>query len=221
MTTKLVVADGTEKRVPNSHEWETLYKNKFPELIRRLKEGNLDPIAINDTFQAMIEGKVILDKKPVFTHCLTLGYNILIEQTYQRRIISRTESVFAGGMSSNFDEWDLNISPRRPNTFVDIYELIRDGDFKTIYNSFGRSLDNLCLTQDQIIDFVEHHRERLCKYRHYTFFLIKIDDNFFVVGVKFSSEFDLYADVFRFTDDNFWFAEHRHRFVIPRSFRTF
>lgn len=65
MTTQ-VVADGvTSKRKPTVDEMETLLVNRIPDLVRRFKEGGLDPAGVNATIQMMLEGAIITEQKTV------------------------------------------------------------------------------------------------------------------------------------------------------------
>lgn len=64
--TTYVVADGiVAKRKPTTDEWETLLENRVPELIRRYKNGALDPASVNSTLQQVIDGAVITESKTV------------------------------------------------------------------------------------------------------------------------------------------------------------
>ena len=65
MTTQ-VVADGvTAKRKPTVEEMEILLLNRVPDLIRRYKEGGLDPGGVNTTLQMVLEGSIITESKTV------------------------------------------------------------------------------------------------------------------------------------------------------------
>ena len=65
MTTH-VVADGiTAKRKPTMDEMEILLVNRIPDLIRRYKEGGLDPVGVNATLQMVAEGTIITEQKTV------------------------------------------------------------------------------------------------------------------------------------------------------------
>jgi hypothetical protein len=65
MTTH-VVADGiTAKRKPTVDEMEILLVNRIPDLVRRYKEGGLDPAGVNATLQMVSEGTIITEQKTV------------------------------------------------------------------------------------------------------------------------------------------------------------
>lgn len=98
---------------------------------------------------------------------------------------------------------------------VEVRELTEDGTFKDIFTSITPDLDTLCLTQAQILHFVEHHKDQLTDW--YTFFLFKVKDEFFVADVDLDSDGFLRANVFRFSCDGVWGAEDRHRFVVAAT----
>jgi hypothetical protein len=66
MTTNYVVADGL-KRKPTAEEWEVLLTKRIPEIIRRYKDGGLDPVGVNDTLQQVADGVIITNSKMVIT----------------------------------------------------------------------------------------------------------------------------------------------------------
>ena len=63
--TTYVVADGIAKRKPTVDEMETFLINRIPDLIRRYKEGGLDPSGVNTTLQMVSEGAIITKLKTV------------------------------------------------------------------------------------------------------------------------------------------------------------
>lgn len=66
MTTNLVVADGViAKRKPTLDEMETFLLSRVPDMIRRYKEGGLDPAGVNSTVQMVLEGAIITEQKTV------------------------------------------------------------------------------------------------------------------------------------------------------------
>lgn len=83
-----------------------------------------------------------------------------------------------------------------------------------MFGSLGTDLDKLCLTQHQIKTFCEVHKELLRKDGYATFFLFKVDEQFFVVDVYVRSG-GLRVHVHRFERGNVWDAESSHRVVVP------
>jgi hypothetical protein len=77
-------------------------------------------------------------------------------------------------------------------------------------------LNKLVMTQSQIIQFVQKHRKWLRTDGYATFFLFKVGDEFFVADVFFNDDGRLEVYVYRFSDDDVWRAEVRHRIVIPQ-----
>ncbi len=96
-----------------------------------------------------------------------------------------------------------------------VYEMDKDGTFKDIFTSLSLELDSLTMTQDQILSFVEDQKEELIKEGWGNFFLLKKDEEFFVAHVDVrSGGLEVYVD--RFSDDNGWPADFRHRIVVPQ-----
>jgi hypothetical protein len=100
---------------------------------------------------------------------------------------------------------------------VTVYELVKDATFSQIFNSLSNNLNNLCLTQGQIINFVKKYREWLFRTNSYvTYFLSKSDNNFFVVSIVLRFGDWVEANVYRFEDSTIWGATDRRRLVIPQ-----
>jgi hypothetical protein len=100
---------------------------------------------------------------------------------------------------------------------VAVYELVKNATFSQIFSSLSNNLNNLCLTQGQIIDFVKKYRKWLYRTNSYvTYFLSKSDNNFFVVSIVLRSGDWVEVDVYRFEDSTIWCATDRRRLVIPQ-----
>ena len=98
---------------------------------------------------------------------------------------------------------------------VEVYEMMKDADFRTIFGGFGENLDRLCLTQDQIKAFCRDHRDKLRTEGYGTFFLFKVRGEFFVAGVDVHSG-GLHVGVGRFSYSDVWSGGGRHRVVLPQ-----
>lgn len=124
--------------------------------------------------------------------------------------------VFNGWIDPDFENYECDgVGQPTSDTNVQVYEMIKDGDFKTIYNGMGDNLDLMCLTKGQIKSFVKKYREWLRTDGYGTFFLFKANNRFFVARVLFGSA-RLRVSVFHFSSDVVWYAECRHRFVFPQ-----
>ena len=180
------------------------------------------------------QGKLFLQQKPCWIPKVTQsilnlisgGKKIVVRATSGKRTIAQAKDVFTWGIDSDFTNWDLDVpGEAKPETPVEIHEMTEDAVFKTIFESLGRNLDELCLTQDQIIVFVEDNKKWLRKDGYATFFLFTPRDepinadksNLFVANVRLASDERLYALVHRFSIDRVWNGGHRHRVVVPQQ----
>ena len=77
-------------------------------------------------------------------------------------------------------------------------------------------LNSLCLTQPQIIHFVEKHKKWLRTDGYGTFFLFKVGEELFVAYVYFDGYGRLKVFVYRFSFDYVWYAGCGHRVVVPQ-----
>lgn len=141
---------------------------------------------------------------------------LVIKAKTGERTIFQIKDLFTWGIGSDFVDYGADEEgSATEDTEVDVYELAKDGDFSDIYGSLPFDLSQLCLTQDQIIGFVEEHRNRLSP-NSATFFLFQSNNEYFVASVVVLSDGRLNACVDRFGNVNPWGAERRHRFVVPR-----
>ena len=87
-------------------------------------------------------------------------------------------------VGSCINEININIrSPATKQTLVDIYDIKKDYPQEDTFKSLGVSLDDLCLSQHQIINFIYSNKQRICSERQ-TYIPFKIEGNFFFVSVK-------------------------------------
>lgn len=140
--------------------------------------------------------------------------NLKLAPTAGKRYIAKANDIFQSYIDPDFKKWNLNKPGQaKPETKLGVYELIKNGAYKDIFTSASNDLDKICLTQDQIIEFCEKHKDLLSE--NYTFFLFKENDEFFVARVNFDDG-GLYVRVREFEYDDVWFAEYRHRVVLPQ-----
>lgn len=133
-----------------------------------------------------------------------------------KNYISKAKDVFTGWIDSDFKNWGLDIpSEPKPETKVAVLELTQNTTFKQMFSDF-RNLDDACLTQERIITFCQNHREHLSQDGDSTFFLFKVDNEFFVARVDFNDDGQLLVCVVRFSPGRVWRAADRHRVVVPQ-----
>lgn len=158
-----------------------------------------------------------VEKPKVYLQQLYVGEKIILDPTDGTRTIAQAGDVFAGGIDGNFKSWNLDVPAQATEAMeVGAHELILDGAFKSVYGSLRHSLDQLCLTPHQIVNFCVEHKGRLRQDDYPTFFLFNVGDKYFVASVNVCSDGRLRAHVYLFLLDDAWFAKYRPRFVIPQ-----
>jgi hypothetical protein len=140
-----------------------------------------------------------------------------LKATDGKRTIVEAKGMFSGGFDSDYVGWGTDVpgQPKEEMPF-EVLELIKNGKFAEIFEAFGQSLDRLCWEQDQILDFVENHPDKLHPKGWATFFLFKVGDEFFVAYVYRFDDGQLLAYVYRLSYDYVWDAGYRYRFVVPQ-----
>ena len=133
-----------------------------------------------------------------------------------KETLATAKEVFPSGIDGDFKNWDTNkpgIATKEQA--VDVHELVKDGTFAQMFGSLGTDLDKLYLTQAQIKNFCKKHPNWLRKDGYATFFLFKVEDQFFVADVRVVSD-GLFVSVDRFEDGRVWGAGRSHRMVVPQ-----
>ena len=126
------------------------------------------------------------------------------------RIISKSD--LFSYIGSDFKNWNLDNQKK-----VSVYELNKDATFKQMFNELNHDLDKLCLTQEQILSFIENYKDKLHPKGYATLFLLKENDEYFVADVYWDSSFErLGVDVSHFDDECVWRADFRLRVVAPQ-----
>lgn len=159
--------------------------------------------------------------KVTYTRLVSGTKIIHIETSESADTIFNATQVFAGidsrfaGLGYGFSE--AAVRARQP---VVIHEIVESGTLAQVFLGLDENLDNLCLTQAQIVKFVKNHKEflrtRVCE----TFFLFKVNSEFFVASVNVSSGGGLSVGLYDFSYHYVWDIEHRHRVVIPQVFKS-
>lgn len=148
---------------------------------------------------------------------ISLGEKISIPATTGKRTIAKADKVFTGYIDADFVNYGCDVEGAPALEIqTDVYELVENGDFRKIFGSFGLNLDLLCLTQDQIIAWVENNRKWLRTGGYGTFFLFKENGEFFVAYVFVGVVGALGVRVFRLSGDSVWDAGGGRRVVLPQ-----
>lgn len=178
------------------------------------------------------QGKLFLQGQPCWTktveaaksvlRLVSAGQTIVIAATSGKKTIAQAGDIFQT-IDPDFENWDLDVpGEAEPATPVNVYELVGDGDFRTIfYGSLGRNLNDFRFTQEQIIVFVHDHKKWLCTNGSATFFLFKVAGQFFVARVCLGIDGKPCADVSRFSYDLVWGGSSHRRVVAPQQTMNF
>ncbi len=155
----------------------------------------------------------------------TLGYlklisgeeTILIGPTDGKSAIAEAKDVFTSYIDYHFLSYgsDIKSKPSGP-TNIEVYELVRDGNFYQIFTGARSNLDSLCLEQSQIIEFARHQRKWLRTDGDATFFLYKVRGEYFVASVFFDGYSRLRVSAHKLGFGHIWCAGFRHRVVVPQ-----
>jgi len=148
---------------------------------------------------------------------------VLLPRCGGKRLISEATGVFTGFIDRDFIRYDTNEpGDETPETRCEVYDLVEDADYATMFGSIADNVETICLTQDQIITFCENNPDALSP-NGVTFFPFKsekkVDEGepekaFFVADVgRFGAKLE--AGVGRFEDDSTWYAEYGYRVVVP------
>ena len=153
--------------------------------------------------------------------CLKLisaGNRVVIPSTDGTETLATANDVF-NHIDSDFKNWGCDgVERPTPETPVEVYELVKDANYRTIYGHFGQNLDRLCLTTPQIKKFFAAEADNWLREDGWAVyqFLFKVGNEFFVARAYRYEDGHRKVDVRRFSDDCVWYAESRRRFVLPQ-----
>ncbi len=140
-----------------------------------------------------------------------------LDETDGKATIAKAKDTFPGYIDGDFKGWgcDAKSEPTQ-KTQVTVHEMIKDGTFAQIWKDMSDDLNSLCLTQSQIIQFVQKHRKWLRTDGYGTFFLFKVGEEVFVASVGFVDGGRLLVGAGRFSGGGVWFAGYGLRVVVPQ-----
>ncbi|MBP9802792.1 MAG: hypothetical protein KBD14_00585 [Candidatus Pacebacteria bacterium] len=189
------------------------------DLLQKMRNGNLSmdhlEYFLNLNFSQREE---LLGRKPekeVYLKLLSGAETLFLDECDGQSTIADSKKNFYS-IDSDFKNYRANEKGiATPKTLVEVHEFVKNGKFAQIFGSLNSDLDKLCLTQDQILNFIKNHKNWLRKDGYGTFFLFKSGEKFFVAFVRVDS-LGLSVCVDRFDRDSVWDAERQSRFVTPQ-----
>ncbi len=123
-------------------------------------------------------------------------------------------NVFAAWIDPDFKNYGFTSDSSAKATTLTVYDLKENGTFQQIFDSLKVPLDSLVMTQGQVIEFAKTLKE-VDPYDY--FFLLKNKEGkFFVAYVYVRGDGRLEVYVRQLSYDCVWYAERRHRFVVPQ-----
>src|SRR3989344_6455004 len=102
---------------------------------------------------------------------------IEVPSTDGTETIANACGVFTWGIDGDFERWGTNVPAKpTPTTKAQVFEMEENGDFKTIFNIPGRTLESLAWEQSQVVVFCRDPkcRQWLRSGGFSTFFLFKV-----------------------------------------------
>lgn len=126
--------------------------------------------------------------------------------------ISQAKNVFTAWIDSDFENWGTDKKGNKTDVIsLAVCEMTEDATFAQLFTK----PDEMCLSQAQIIAFCKNHKDELRQDGYATFFLFKVDIEFFVASVYVRSG-ELYVFVYPFSNAHVWCSGYRHRVVFPQ-----
>lgn len=161
--------------------------------------------------------EALMGKQPervLYLKLLSGAETLMLDALDGKETLANAKETFPSGIDGDFKNWGTNKAGiATKETAVDVHEMVKDATFARMFGSLGTDLDKLCLTQAQIKNFCKKHPNWLHKDGYATFFLFKVDEQFFVAGVGSGG---LYVDVYRFGHGLVWVVGRSHRLVVPQ-----
>lgn len=141
----------------------------------------------------------------------TLYKDIKIKATEGKKTIARSD--LFSYIDSDFENYGTDkIGNPTEEINLAVLEMGKDATLAQIFSD----KESMALSQEQILDFCENHRDKLRQDGYATFFLFKVGEKFFVAYVYVRDDGRLWVCAGRLDDDDVWRAEHRHRVVVPQ-----
>lgn len=173
-----------------------------------------NPEVISKFFEDLLVEKA--ETESSILRLISGGGELMIEALDGKSYISENEKLFRSCIDHDFENFGLN-NPglATSETSLNVYEMVKDADYIQVFTSLNSDLDNLVMSQNQIVRFCEKYPTWLRQEEYATFFLIKENDEYFVVRVYVYPN-GLHVNVHHFNNDHVWDAENSRRIVCPQ-----
>ncbi len=172
------------------------------------------PGVLFNFFESLLTDSV--EVKASILRLISANEKLMIEALDGKAYISDAKKTFKSYIDGDFKNWGLNqSSPATAETLLDVSEMVGDGTFAQIFTGITPDLEKLVMTQAQIIRFCEKYPIWLRQDGYATFFLTKVNGEYFVVYVSVYSS-GLNVNVNRFEDVYVWDGAYRRRIISPQ-----
>lgn len=200
------------------------------QVVNALITVSLEPPAEVTDADNRVESQKDLLWKARFAEVLrkAMATKILVQVSYPKRLskgliipacdgtetLAKAKKVFKGCIDRNFEKWGTNIpGVATAEVKVDAHRMSNGSSYAGIFGSFGSDMDKLCFTQHQIQAFCQKYNKWMSTESLSTFFLFKVEKQFFVASVHaYSGGWDL--SVSRFEHYGI-LRTYTHRAVVP------
>ncbi len=165
-------------------DFQTIASLKF-EIERKLRAkhgSSLDPALVISAFEDILAGRfAVLKEEPQMLFLVSGGESLIVDACDGTEKLIDATDVFNFGISKLYNDLTYKgPDPATAATEAEVYELVRNANFKEIFETFGVPLESLCWTQAQIKSFCRQFPESLRKGSQANFFLMKNADEIFV-----------------------------------------
>lgn len=153
-----------------------------------------------------------------FVKLISEGEDVVIGPTKGQYTIANATNTFKAGIDFDFVKYRTKVKGEPTKKMkVQVFDQTYDATPGEIFAGFGKNPEDLCLSQDQIIYFVENHHKW---FPHTTrwgiLFLFKVGKQFFIASVNRKSD-GSYVYLFRYhTSRNLMKANWGQRIVVPK-----
>ena len=223
MEKTFVTSEGQERQVVDvfghafiRHLEKTLRDDKGKYHLQRiLAQGN---ILIKHMDAEMKKMMIELSEQRIGYLHLISNEEIIIKATKGERTIEKMRNVFRF-VDHDLAKQDIDVKGLpTPEMRVEVFKMIKNGTAAEVFGGFGENLDRLCLTQDQIISFVENHTKWIGKKICGVSFLTKIKNVYFVFEVDWFGwhQHKLRINIRPLSCERNLYTELNNQFVIPK-----
>lgn len=141
----------------------------------------------------------------------TLHQNLKVSKTTGKELIINEKTLFSGYLDSGFRS--IKNNEKTINTEMAVLELDKNVTFVRMFTH----PEEMYVTQGQVIDFINNHKDKLIQNGYGNFFLLKSNNEFFVANVYVYDVGGLEVYVDSFSDDYIWYGDFRHYVFLPQQ----